>query len=150
MSFISLPFPTQSFLELAVFLKEKGSDRDPVKAVAQAVDYWMDNADWKTETLIPEAVRKNQGYSWKVLFLPAGTLVRMKHESVFHYAQVEGDNLVYNGQSVSPNQFALAVAGHPRDAWRDLWVKRPNDPDYRLADDLRQRQVRDGGMGVSP
>jgi hypothetical protein len=143
MSFISLPYPTKSFLDLANFLKEKGSDRDPVQVVAEAVEYWMDNADWKPETLIPEAVRKNQGYSWKTLFLPAGTLVRMKHNGDFHYAQVEGDHLIHDGVSVSPNQFALAVAGHPRDAWRDLWIKRPSDPDYRLAHDLRHRSDAD-------
>jgi hypothetical protein len=45
--------------------------------------------------------------------------------------------LMYEGERVSPNQFATKVTGTSRDAWRDLWIKRPTDDDFRVADDLR-------------
>ncbi|PZQ14302.1 MAG: hypothetical protein DI565_12850 [Ancylobacter novellus] len=142
-STVSVPLPTATFLELAAFLKQAGSDRDPVAAVAEAVDYWIENASWKTETLLPETVVDDgsRGYTWKSVFLPSGTLVRMKYGSDFHYAKVEGDYLVHEGERVSPNQFALRVAGGARDAWRDLWIKRPGDEDYVPADDLRKKKA---------
>src|SRR6266571_730485 len=102
MSFISLPFPTAAFLDLAKFLREKGSDRDPVKTVEEAVNYWMENVDWK-EDLLSETIRSNQGYNWKGLFLPSRTLLRMRNDGTFHYAEVVGDDLTYDGQRVSPN-----------------------------------------------
>ena len=46
MSAISVPISTQTFLGLAEFLREKGSDRDPVEVIDSAIDYWMNNADW--------------------------------------------------------------------------------------------------------
>ena len=46
---ISVPIPTKLFIELSSFLSESGSDRDPVIAVIDAINYWMDNAAWKKE-----------------------------------------------------------------------------------------------------
>jgi hypothetical protein len=134
MAEIAVPVSTSTFLRLAAFLKQGGSSVDPADMVEAAIEYWMDNAEWKPE-LLPDDSR---GYMWKSVFLPAGTMVRIKYEGSYTYAKIEGDYLMYNGEQVSPNQFALKVTGSARDAWRDLWVKRPSDPDYQLADDLRQ------------
>ncbi len=65
-------------------------------------------------------------------------MLRIKYNGSFVYANVEGDYLIYNGERVSPNQFAMKVTGTARDAWRDLWMKRPGDTDYHLADNLRK------------
>ena|SRR5438876_2762903 len=133
------PIATAKILKLAAFLKEHGSDRDPVEVIETAIDYWMENAAWKKSDLMPETTVHDEarGYTWKSLFLPAGTMVRIKYEGSFTYAKVEGDYLVYRGERVSPNQFAMKVTGTARDAWRDLWIRRPTDADYRIADDLR-------------
>jgi hypothetical protein len=146
MSHVSVPLPTSTFLRLVGFLQACGSDRDPVDIVEDAVDYWIDNAEWKTETLLPDAARKG-GYPWKVqktsehpataLPLPAGTALRIKVGAGFKYAKVNGDSLVYQGEQVSPNQFAKLATGTDRDAWRDVWVKRPADQDFLHADALR-------------
>ena len=64
--------------------------------------------------------------------------MRIKYAGEFHYTTVEGDYPIYKSQRVSPNQFAYKVAGSARDAWRDVWIKRPHDKDYQLADDLRK------------
>jgi hypothetical protein len=74
---------------------------------------------------------------WKHLFLPHGTTVRMKYQGQFHYAKVEGDHLVFDGKPISPSEFANCVTGTSRNAWRDLWIKRPTDQDYYLAETLR-------------
>jgi hypothetical protein len=135
-STINPPISTSTFLKLATFLKEHGSDRDPVDVVEDAIEYWMDNAVLKPEILAPDEPDA-RGYSWKSLFLPAGTDVRIKYNGFYIYAKVEGDFLTYKGERLSPNQFAFKATGSARDAWRDLWIKRPTDSDYLLADSLR-------------
>jgi hypothetical protein len=56
------------------------------------------------------------GYQWKGLFLPSGTRLRMWHGGGHHYAEVEGDNIVFEGRRVSPAQMANSVAGNTRNA----------------------------------
>ena len=135
MTNICVPISTATFLNLAGFLDENHSDRDPAEVIESAIEYWMDNANWKPEILSPS--RTKSGFSWKSLFLPSGTNLRIRYNSDYHYAKVEGDRIVFEGVQVSPNQFALKVAGCARDAWRDVWIKRPTDKDYAVANSLR-------------
>ena len=144
-STISVPVRTELFVKLVNFLKEKGSDRDPVDAVTAAINYWIDNAEWKTEDLMPEIFERPiyLGYHWKTLLLPPGTQVRMSYKNTTYHAQVEGDNFIYQGKRMSPSEFAnTAAAGTARNAWRDLWIKRPHDRGFRLADELRRTEDR--------
>lgn len=131
---IAIPISTLQFLSLAEFLRGNNDQRDPVLVIADAIDYWMENASWK-----PELLRQSitYGYQWKNLFLPEGTEVRMQYKGQYHYAKVEGDQLLYEGNAVTPGSLANTVAGSSRNAWRDLWIRRPNDPEWRLADDCR-------------
>lgn len=131
---ISIPIETQQFIALADFLRDNGDRRDPVLVVAQAIDYWMDNASWKSELLRQNVAR---GYQWKSLFLPEGTEVRMQYKGQYNYAKVEGDQLIYSGKPITPGSLANTIASSSRNAWRDLWVKRPSDSEWRLADDCR-------------
>jgi hypothetical protein len=133
---ISIPIPTRQFLELAAFLKAQGDTRDPVLAVQDAIDYWLDNASWKPE-LLRQVQPSNLGYQWKGLFLPDSTEVRMQYKSDWYYAKVEGDKLTYEGEPITPGRLANTVAGTSRNAWRDLWIKRPADAEWLLADDCR-------------
>jgi hypothetical protein len=137
---IAVPVPTQLFIELAGFLKQKGDQRDPVIAVSDAIEYWMSNADWKPELL---RVSLGRGHQWKNLFLPDGTEVRMQYKGKYHYAKVEGDQLVYEGEPTTPGSLANTIARTSRNAWRDLWVKRPGDASWSLADDLRAVEKQD-------
>ena len=134
---ISVPITSTIFLSLAQFLKEKGDTRSPVQAISDAVDYWMENADWK-----PELLRQNagRGYQWKALFLPDATEIRMQYKGTYHYANVEGDQITFDGQSMSPATLANNIAGSSRNAWRDLWIKRPSDYEWKLADECRPEE----------
>lgn len=138
MSEISIPIPTSTFIGLVDFLRETNSARDPIEVIESAIEYWMQNADWKDEILSPPTGAAT-GYSWKSVFLPSGSTLRIKYNLQYHYAKVEGDKLKYQGVQVSPNQFALKVAGSARDAWRDVWIKRPSDKDYVVANFLRAK-----------
>lgn len=132
---VSVPVSTDLFLELVDFLRSNSDPRDPVVVVATAIDYWLQNASWKPELLQESSAR---GYQWKGLFLPEGTEIRMQYKGVYAYAKVEGDDIVYGGKSISPASLANTIAGSSRNAWRDLWVKRPGDKEWLLADDCRQ------------
>jgi hypothetical protein len=136
MTSISVPISTTTFIDLVDFLRDKGSPRDPIEVIESAIAYWTDNADWKEEVLSPVGLAT--GYSWKTVFLPSGTVVRIRYNSEYHYAKVVGDKLMHEAASVSPNQFALRVTGVARDAWRDVWIKRPNDEDFVVANALRR------------
>jgi hypothetical protein len=131
---VAVPVQTERFLEVAEFLRSKGDKRDPVQAISDAIDYWLDNASWKPELLSQSQAR---GYQWKSLFLPDGTEVRMQYKGAYSYAKVEGDQLTYDGKPTTPGSLANTIAGSSRNAWRDLWVKRPADREWRLADDCR-------------
>lgn len=133
---VSIPVATRQFLELADFLKAQGDARDPVLAVRDAIDYWLENASWKPE-LLRQAQTSNLGYQWKGLFMPDSTEVRMQYKSDWYYAKVEGDKLIYEGEPITPGRLANTVTGTSRNAWRDLWIKRPADAEWLLADDCR-------------
>lgn len=132
---IAIPIPTQQFLELSDFLRSKNDRRDPVLAVRDAIDYWLQNADWKPELLSQNATR---GYQWKSLFLPEGTQIRMSYKGTYHYAKVEADEIIYEGKSISPGSLANTITSSSRNAWRDLWIKRPEDKEWKLSDECRR------------
>lgn len=131
---ISVPIYTQQFLELANFLRSNGDPRDPVEIVSVAIEYWLDNASWKPELLSESDTR---GYQWKNLFLPSGTQIRMQYKSAYFYAKVDGDEIIHDGKPISPGSLANTIAGNSRNAWRDLWIKRPEDKEWKLADECR-------------
>ena len=131
---ISIPVPTELFMELINFLRENNDPRDPVHVVTNAIGYWMDNASWKPELLAKTDLR---GYQWKNLFMPSGTQIRMQYKGSYFYAKIEGDELIFNGNPISPSTLANTITSSSRNAWRDLWIKRPTDTEWVLADDCR-------------
>ncbi|MGF6936987.1 hypothetical protein OKW41_006149 [Paraburkholderia sp. UCT70] len=134
---ISVPVDVDLFLSLVDFLRSKSDSREPVEVISTAIEYWLDSASWKPELLTESSTR---GYQWKSLFLPEGTEIRMQYKGAYSYAKVEGDEIIYNGKSISPGSLANTIASSSRNAWKDLWVKRPDDKEWRLADDCRNEQ----------
>lgn len=132
---IAVPIPTVQFLELSEFLRTNNDPRDPVLMVGEAIDYWIQNASWKPDLL---AQSDAPGYQWKHVFLPHGTQIRMPYKSAYYYAKVEGDQVIYQGKSISPGSLANTIAASSRNAWRDLWIKRPEDKEWTLANDCRR------------
>ncbi len=137
-SFISIPIETSQFLNLAEFLHEEKSEYDPVEAIEFAIDYWVQNASWKEELLEPARPRQaDKGYHWKNVFMPNGTLLSMKYTGETYYAAVQGNQIIFDGKEVSPSEFTRLVTGTSRNAWRDIYIKRPNDQEWILSDKLR-------------
>ncbi len=138
--YVAIPVSVNQFIELAQFLREQGDTRNPIEAACDAINYWMENASWKPELVRQHDSVASRGYTWKhkdrCLFLPHGTQVRMRHKGEYHYAAVEGDEIKYQGRTMSPGQLANFIAQGSRNAWIHLWVKRPGDAEWRLADHL--------------
>jgi hypothetical protein len=83
----------------------------------------------------------HKGYHWQNVFLANGTRLRMTYGGKPHFAEIRHQKLVYEGQEHSPSEFARRVANNTnRNAWRDIWIKRPSDRDWTFADSLRRNQ----------
>jgi hypothetical protein len=139
-SFVAIPLPLHQFTQLVRFLDAKKSPRDPISVIAEAVDYWMENADWKPADLlgIPDQP-SGPGYWWKNLFLPEGTKLRMSYKGKMFDAQVVDNEIPYNGRCVSPSEFTFEVTNTSRNAWRDIEVLLPGKSQWESADRLRQQ-----------
>jgi hypothetical protein len=147
-SFISVSIETRQFLSLVSQLSKLGSTEDPVAVIRKAIDYWMDNVEWKREDLMPDPMgSEGKGYTWKHLdsnlFLPHGTDIRMRYKDKYYYAKVEGDEILYNGDSVSPASLVNSITKSSRNAWRDLWILKPGMKEWVLADNSRTKACKE-------
>jgi hypothetical protein len=80
----------------------------------------------------------SRGYHWQNVFLPNGTQLKMSYKNRDHFAEIRHQQVFYEDASTSPSQFACRVADNTsRNAWRDIWVKRPDDKAWIFADRLR-------------
>lgn len=113
-----------------------------------AVDEWSPiYSAWREQTVSSEYFAAEfgdakGGYRWGQLLLPNGTLIRMDYKHRTFQAAVKFDRINYEGQNYSPSELAKKIAaGTNRNAWRDLWIKRPDDAQWWLADDFRKKKT---------
>lgn len=111
-------------------------------------DWWGEqyknsrDADRMLDDLMKDSGDKNKGYQWLTVFLPNGTKLKMAYKGCDYYAEVAHEKIMYEGESFSPSGLANRIAsGTARNAWRDLWIKRPRDKEWLLADDLRRNRI---------
>ncbi len=134
--------PHAAYIELIDYLRMSGSTLSTTEAVVRALQHWM--------AAQREIATPLQGYQWKCLFLPDQSRVRMHVADTWHYADVVGDELIYRGRAVSPRQLTLLVAGDGRNAWRDLWIRRPGEKNWTAAARLRRQQQQAQTPPTSP
>ena len=68
----------------------------------------------------------------------------MPYKGEYFYAKVEGDEVVYDGNPVSPASMVNSISGTSRSAWRDMWFKRPKDKEWLPARERskeREKQI---------
>jgi hypothetical protein len=133
---VSLQVPPRTFYALASYLHESGSGADIEDLAATAIDEWVVQARVRART---GGATQGRGYQWKGLFLPSGSRLRMSCDGKSHYAEVDGDDIVFEGRSVSPAQMANTVAGGTRNAWRELWILSPGETVWKSAWALRNQ-----------
>lgn len=134
-STVSLQIDTDTLLRLISQLKLRGGTQDLSEVATSAIELWLREQSKLAAGTDPASVR---GYQWKTLFLPDGTELRSWSYGEYNYARVVGDEIIHKGRSVSPNQFAQAFARSFRNAWMDLYIKRPEDKQFKNAGRLRQ------------
>ena len=132
---MSVQLPTHILLDLIEQLKRRQTSQDLSEVIAQAVEYWLLDQKQLSTTMDPGSLR---GYQWKCLFLPEGTVLRSWSYGEHNYARVVGDKIIHKGSAVSPNQFARSFARTTRNAWEDLYIRRPSDKQFKLACVLRR------------
>ena len=121
---VSVLIDPAPMLALSTFLASSGSALSPGQAAACAIKDWLASRQQADAKSAPAGPR---GYRWKCLFLPEMTQIRMVYKGRTYHAQVIGDDIVYDGQRVSPRQMTLMIAGDGRNAWRDLLLRFPGD-----------------------
>jgi hypothetical protein len=134
-STMSLQVDTDTLLKLIGRLRIRGGSQDLSEAINSAIELWLSEQAKLPAGCDPASLR---GYQWKSLFLPDGTVLRSWSYGENNYARVEGDLIIHEGKAVSPNQFAQSFARTTRNAWTDLYIRRPEDKQFKLACRLRQ------------
>lgn len=136
---VSVQLSPTSLLRLVEQQRLEGGAHDLSEAINTALEFWLD-----AKAALPPGAdpAKLRGYQWKSLFLPEGTILRSWSYGEHNYARVEGDKIMHQGRSVSPNEFARLFARTARNAWFDLSVRRPGDKRFTMADVLRREQMK--------
>ncbi|MQA42652.1 hypothetical protein [Rugamonas aquatica] len=131
---MTVQVPTDTLLQLIEKLRRRGGSQDISEAMTQALKCWLEDSARFAPGADPAGLH---GYQWKTLFLPEGTILKSWSYGENNYARVEGDQIIHNGRAVSPNQFAQSFARSTRNAWQDLFIRRPGDKTFKIACRLR-------------
>jgi hypothetical protein len=121
--------PPAAYDELCDHLRTSRSALTPAEAIANAIKLWI--AKCRADAA---PVRGDQ---WKQLFLPETTRLRMRSGDIWHSAEVVGDDLIYRGEAVSPNLMVQQACGDGHNAWRELWIRFPDEKNWTNAAQLR-------------
>lgn len=124
-------------LALLQFIEQSSVPLTPAEIADQAVLGWLESRCHEAEH-VPRPILR--GYQWKCLFLPEGTQLRVWCRHEHGYAEVIGDELIYNDRSVSPNQFVAACADTVRNAWVEINMLMPGETKWKLAS-VRRREI---------
>jgi len=130
----SLPAPMKSFLAVSNYMDENGIKTPLAEIVGAAIYQWIAAQRAKRE----EATANHlDGYQWKSLYLPAGTVLRTVVKGKSHVAHVRGNELIYDNAPTTPARFVNAAHGCCNNAWTCLWLRFPGNPDWKPAKNLR-------------
>lgn len=130
----SVELPRPAYSALWEYLKQQGKLAELPVVLAEAVELWMAKQ---------HEANGSYGYQWKTVFLPEGTVLRSWSYGEHHYAKVKGDQIIFQGGAVSPNQLAQHFGRSTRNAWNDLFIRRPGDKVFRQACVLRSEVERE-------
>ncbi len=122
---VSVPVPVATLRALLDYQAEHASDQDFSDLLDRIFREWLARQGGP------------QGYLWKTVMLPDGCRLRITSQRRVHFAAIVGDQLIYEGVSMSPNQFATASLGTVRNAWQAIMVQLPGDTVWKPATRLR-------------
>jgi len=102
--------------------------------------YFESRGEWESkQEFIEKYGDPDRGYNWQPVFLPNGTQISMTYQDKKYYAEVQHEQINYDGSTFSPSELASVIASNTRrNAWRDLYLKFPNSSEWILADQFRR------------
>lgn len=133
-AWVSVPIESRQIHRLVEQLGRRGGAADLQHALADAIELWLAEQSRLQMGGNPYPVH---GYQWKTVFLPDGTLLRTVSYHDEQCARVQGNQIIFNGRVVTPNQLAHWAGRGTRNAWNDIYVRRPQDKYYIHASRLR-------------
>lgn len=150
-----IPFPKELYHRI---LMRSGGVLDPALLAVDQVEGFIERNMWDSSFWTEEGLRlfkleseasananigdTKRGYQWQQVFLPNGTDLRITYKNRNFYARVQHERIVEGKlMYASPSEWASKVADNTsRNAWRDVWIKRPVDRDWTFANSLRERR----------
>lgn len=148
---IAIPFPKDLYDMIIV---RSGGRLDPVALAVSQVEQFvernrLDPNFWTDEGIsafmdeepevTPDYGDPDKGHLWQPLFLRNGTELRMQYKNTTAYARIAHDRVVSEEIAYdSVSQWVRHVAGGTsRNAWLDVWVRRPGEKDFSAANSMR-------------
>ncbi|WP_426343486.1 hypothetical protein ACN9MU_22535 [Pseudoduganella sp. R-32] len=132
----SLPASLETYQGLGNFMYTHGLKQEMFEIVDEAINTWMEGF---VTAQSRRAASTLDGYQWKNVFLPDGTTLRNVYKRTSYLAHVEGRELLFEGKCVSPAQFVNRVGGAFRNAWATIWIRFPNEGEWKQAMSLRKK-----------
>jgi hypothetical protein len=130
-----------------IFMRSEGT-ADPADLIDRLLTEHLDSTQHEKTLSIANAVSDKflidfgdpaAGFNWQGVFLPNSTRLRIHYKREEFQAEVRHQQVYYDGKACSPSQFVSRAANNTnRNAWNDVWVKRPTDGDWVFANDLRR------------
>lgn len=136
MSSLTTPLrvPADLLVELGDFAGYFWSDFRLEPIICDAIRAYMKPAPAAPQ----QAVAKSEaGYQWKELFLPEGTKLRARFGREQYFAMVEGAEIIYGDNAISPSRFANMHGSGHRNAWKAIWLRLPEHEGWLSADVCR-------------
>ena len=133
---IPVPVPDHIFTALCDYMDEVRCKHDISALAGAAIAKWIADARRRAAESDPKPL---PGYQWKAIFLPTGTQLKTIVRGRTFHAVVEGDQVVHDGQAVTPHEFANMFGVSGRNAWRDVWLYLPYEPVWQPAATIRKK-----------
>ena len=151
---VGIQIPLRLFLRLADYEARRGNSESVFAAVVGAIENHIgeENAQASQNNFntMSEYSDGDRPFAWKNLLLPEGTNFQMQYKGRLYRAAIEKGRMIADGKETTPGEFVRLVTNTNRNAWRDIWIRRPTDTTWRLADDLRRTSSYSGEGGRLP
>lgn len=131
---INIPVTWKVFEDLRRFMEGSTVTEKVAEVASRAITAWIEQHSVPTPE---ESTALLGGFQWKEVFLPTGTKLRIVIKRKIFHAEVVGDQIVFNGQPVTPASLVNQLAATKRNAWKHIWLLLPGETKWQLAGAMR-------------
>jgi hypothetical protein len=98
---MDIPVPLPVFLALCEHRERTGCGQEIYEMAGAAIQEWLSSQAQLNSTGRGQVIVN--GYQWKSVFLPDGTILLTVFKGVTYHATVEQGTILFRGQAVSPS-----------------------------------------------